>query len=97
MWNRVQHVVGVVASNSRSLVVDVNSNRVEGLNSVIAKLVGGKRTNLSSRQTYLTRCHTAVVSFNTKKPVYTLQKHILQKSPKCKSKLLEERRIQKNI
>ncbi|KOB67837.1 hypothetical protein OBRU01_19203 [Operophtera brumata] len=97
LWTRIRYIVSVVASNSRSLVYDVNSNRVECFNSVIAKLVGGKRINFSLRQTYQTRCNAAVVSFNTRKPVYTLQKNILGFSPKCKSKLLEERRLRKNI
>lgn len=51
--------------HSRSLIHNCTSNIVESFNAVIAKLVGGKRVNYSSRGSYAGRCAAAVVSFNT--------------------------------
>lgn len=47
-----------------------------------------KRINFCLRRSYQTRCATAVVSFNTKRPLYKLQKTILGVSPMSKSKHL---------
>ncbi|XP_038218891.1 uncharacterized protein LOC119837392 [Zerene cesonia] len=49
-WFRVRVIINSVASNSRSLYEDVDTNTVERLNSVIAKFVGGKRINFSFRR-----------------------------------------------
>jgi len=42
----------IVAHHAESLIYNVNNNAVEGFNSVVAKYVGGKRVNFSSRGTY---------------------------------------------
>lgn len=39
----------IVAHHAQSLIYNVNNNAVEGFNSVVAKYVGGKRVNFSSR------------------------------------------------
>ena len=72
-WAKIQYIVGLVASHSRSLINDCDSNSVEQFNSIVAKFVGGKRTNLIQRQTYQSRCAAAVVAFNTKIPLYNIQ------------------------
>lgn len=96
VWAKIQYIVGIVATHSRSLINDYDSNAVEQFNSIIAKFVAGKRTNLVQRQTYQSRCAAAVVSYNTKSALYNLQKSLLGKSPKSKSKAFEEKRIQRN-
>ncbi|CAB3237971.1 unnamed protein product [Arctia plantaginis] len=95
-WAKIQYIVGIVAAHSRSLINDCDSNAVEQFNSIIAKFVGGKRTNLVQWQTYQSRCAAAVVAFNTKRPLYNIQKSLLGKSPKSKSKTFEGKKIQKN-
>lgn len=95
-WLKIKAIVGCVASHSRSLINDVDSNDVERFNGIVAKFVGGKRINFSLKQSYQARCSAAVVSYNTKKPLYTLQKSILGCSPSSGAKKLEERRIRKN-
>lgn len=45
-WSKIQHILGIVARHSRSLISDFDSNAVEQFNSIIAKFVGGNRTNL---------------------------------------------------
>ncbi|XP_069355893.1 uncharacterized protein [Maniola hyperantus] len=65
-WFKIQYIVGIVATHSRSLINDFDSNTVEQFNSIIAKFVGSKRTNLIQRQTYQSRCAAAVVAYNTK-------------------------------
>lgn len=50
--------------NSKSLIIDVDNNICEQLNSVINKYISGKRINLSQRNAYNTRVEAAVISFN---------------------------------
>lgn len=56
----------MVADKASSLIHDLNNNKVECLNAVVAKLNGGKRINFTSRMSYKSRCEAAVVSFNTR-------------------------------
>lgn len=96
IWPKIQSIVGMVASNSRSLIHDVDSNSAETYNSVVAKFVGGKRVNYSLRQDYRTRCLAAVVSYNTKKSLHSLGKNILGHSPKTTvRRRFEENKIKK--
>ncbi|CAK1590870.1 unnamed protein product, partial [Parnassius mnemosyne] len=94
-WFRLKVILNSVASKSRSLLEDVDTNAVERFNSVVAKFVGGKRINFASRRSYQARCSAAVVSYNTKRPLYTLHKKILGKSPVGSLQKLEGRREQK--
>ncbi|CAG4930765.1 unnamed protein product [Parnassius apollo] len=71
-----------VASKSQSLVEDVDTNAAERFNSVIAKMVGGKRIIFCLRRGYQERCAAAVVSFNNKLPRHTIQKKLLGKKSK---------------
>jgi putative phage-type endonuclease len=67
--------------HSRSLLHDIDSNVIEQFDSIVAKFVGGKRINYSKGRSYRARYHAAVVSFNTKRPHYSLHKTIVGKSP----------------
>ncbi|KOB52290.1 hypothetical protein OBRU01_26165, partial [Operophtera brumata] len=82
LWQRIRILAANVASHSRSLIEDVDSNVVEQFNGVIAKLVGGKRINYSQRRSYQTRCAGAVISFNTGKLLSTVHRNIIKKSPR---------------
>ena len=68
------------------MIENVDSNVVESLNGIIAKLIGGKRVN----------CAVTVIK-NTKRPLYTLHKVLLHRSPnkKCPSSILELNRLKK--
>lgn len=59
-WFRIQSIIQSVASKSRSLLEDVDTNTVERFNSAIAKVIGGKRINFSLRQEYRARCNALV-------------------------------------
>ncbi|KAF2901987.1 hypothetical protein ILUMI_04197 [Ignelater luminosus] len=75
-----------------SLIYDVDNNRVEMFNSIIAKFTGGKTINYCQRRSYQSRCAAAVVSLNTRKPIYTIKKYLsLGKSPGKYTKRLEFR------
>lgn len=67
--------------NSKSLIVDVDNNICEQFNSVINKYIGGKRINLSQRNSYNTRVEAAVISFNTNEYLRVITKHVIHKSP----------------
>lgn len=70
-----------LAFHSKSLLCNVTNNRAEQFNSIVAKLVGGKRVNFSLRNSYTARCHAAVVSFNSARPQYALYKSKFDRSP----------------
>lgn len=93
---KLQKNASQLAINSRSLLHCSTNNRAEQFNSIVAKMVGGKRVNFSIKDSYATRCYAAVVAFNTGKPQYTLYKSTINKSPGKSLKLLEVRRNAKN-
>nr|XP_049695083.1 uncharacterized protein LOC126054273 [Helicoverpa armigera] len=87
-----------IAFHSKSLLHNVTNNRAEQFNSIVAKLVGGKRINFSLKNSYTARCHAAVVSFNSARPQYNIYKSKFDKSPGMSLKRIEMarlRRIQK--
>lgn len=97
IWFRIKTIVTFVAAKSRSLINDADSNRVECFNSIVAKFVGGKRINFSMKRAYEARCEAAVVSFNSKRPLYTLQKTILGRSPRSsKLKRIDSRKANRS-
>lgn len=95
LWFRLKVILQSVASKSRSLLEDVDTNSVERFNSIIAKFVGGKRINFTTRRAYQSRCNAAVVSYNTNRPLYTLHKKMLGKSPRNCIKRLDRKRDMK--
>lgn len=88
-------IMSNLASHSPSLIHDVDSNAVERYNSIVAKLVGGKRINFSLKGSYQTRCNAAVVSFNSHKVLSSVYKTVVGKSPKGSIAILEKRRLKK--
>lgn len=100
LWLRITVIVSTLAGNARSLLHNHNSNIVESFNSTVAKFIGGKRINYTSRGSYATRCNAAVLSHNTKRPLYKLQKAILNTTPSSKiykaEKKLRHRYLTKN-
>lgn len=91
LWQRVKMLAANVASHSRSLIEDVDSNVVEQFNGVIAKLVGGKRINYTQRRGYQARCSGAVISFNTGKLLSTVLRNTHNKSPSIRLKTYYDR------
>ncbi|KAE9524511.1 hypothetical protein AGLY_015099 [Aphis glycines] len=82
----------IVAHHAQSLIHNVNNNAVEGFNSVVAKYVGGKRVNFSSRGSYSARCNTAVTSYNFgPKYISNLHKQITNTSPGLFTKQYKKR------
>ncbi|KAL5236469.1 hypothetical protein ACI65C_003879 [Semiaphis heraclei] len=91
--------VRYLARNSRSLLQNVDSNVVESLNGIIAKLIGGKRINFAMSRSYQGRVAAATVMKNTKRPMYKLHKTLLEHSPgkKWPSSKLEIQRQRKQL
>ncbi|XP_073953228.1 LOW QUALITY PROTEIN: uncharacterized protein [Choristoneura fumiferana] len=96
LFRKLSALASQMALNSKSLLYDVNNNRAEQFNSIVAKHVGGKRINFSLKKSYTARCHAAVVSFNTGKPLTCLYKTNFEKSPKKSIKDLELKRCERN-
>lgn len=88
-------VMGKTADYSKSLLFNSSNNSVEQLNSIIAKFVGGKRVNFCLKRSYQSRCHAAVVSHNSKSPLYALYKSMFNKSPGNVCKLWQKRQSSK--
>jgi len=93
------HHVRYLDRHSRSLLQNVDSNVVESLNGIIAKLIGGKRINFAMLRSYQGRCSAATLMKNTKRPSYNLHKILLKRSPGTKnpSSILETRRLKERI
>ncbi|CAB3223521.1 unnamed protein product [Arctia plantaginis] len=92
LYNAITKLVSRLVNNSKSLIYSVNSNIAEVFNSIVAKFVGGKRINYSSRQSYSARCATSVVAFNTKQPITYLYEKVIHKKPNTLIRRLEFKR-----
>ena len=92
VFSRIMDVLNSVSDHSKSLIQDVNNNAVEQYNSVIAKFVGGKRINYCRKGSYQARCNAALVSFNSRSPIYNLHKFLYSRSPCKRVKILEKKR-----
>lgn len=57
---------------SNSLLQNVDSNVVQSLNGIIAKLIGGKQIHFAKSRSYQGRCAAATVIKYTKRPMHTL-------------------------
>ncbi|KAL4717055.1 hypothetical protein ACJJTC_016942 [Scirpophaga incertulas] len=95
LWSRICLLMSNLSSHAPSLIHDVDNNTVERYNSIVAKIVGGKRINFSKRGSYQTRCHAAVVSFNTHKVISSVYKSMTGHSPRGSVKRLESRRMKR--
>ncbi|VVC89880.1 unnamed protein product [Leptidea sinapis] len=78
---QINAIVSNVASKSRSLIEDVNTNTLECFNSVIAKLTGGKRINFALKVGKEYARQPLFSAFNTKSTVSTIQKAITSNAP----------------
>lgn len=97
MKQEVTTLINRLARHTRSLILDVDSNAVERFNSIVAKMVGGKRINFASGQSYRYRCHTAQMQHNTGRAYSTFME---KTQPNTKNELMtkiETFRINKNI
>lgn len=67
--------------NADSLIENVDNNLCEQLNSLINKHIGGKRINYTQKNNYTTRVEAAVVAFNSKNYLRSVQKKMVLYSP----------------
>ena len=93
----IQKVIDKLCTHADSLLYSYNSNSVESFNSIVAKLVGGKRINFSLKKGYETRCAGAVTQFNTKQLHTKVHRKLFNSSP-CKTvEKLEKQRTSENL
>ncbi|KAL4127211.1 hypothetical protein QTP88_011402 [Uroleucon formosanum] len=90
-------IIRQLGRHSKSLMQDVDSNIVESYNSIIAKVIGGKRVNYALKRSYVGRCYAATVAKNSRRPIYSMYKVInkISPNPKTHSILYEQRKLQK--
>jgi len=74
-------IVSRLSKNADSLILDVDNNICEQLNSTINKFLGGKRINFTQKSSYTTRVNAAVISFNSKEYLRAIKKHVANTSP----------------
>lgn len=77
----IRNIVYRLAANTESLIENTDNNPCEQFNSLINKHIGGKRINFTQGNNYKTRIEAAVVAFNSKNYIRTVQKKIMSKSP----------------
>lgn len=77
----IDTILSRLTNNASSLIMDVDNNACEQLNSVVNKFLGGKRINFTQKSSYSTRVQAAVVSYNSKEYLRTVRKHITHTSP----------------
>jgi len=77
----IDTIVSRLTNNANSLIMDVDNNVCEQLNSVINKFLGGKRINFTQKSSYSTRVHAAVVSYNSEEYLRAVKRHITHTSP----------------
>lgn len=82
--------VKYLATHSKSLLYNVDTNTVEQFNSIICKHIGGKRINYCSRRSFQARCEASAVEWNTKHFVSILSQSLTGRMPAL-TKKIEER------
>lgn len=93
IWLDIQKCVSRLVHNAGSLILDVTNNCAEQFHSIIAKFIGGKRVNFTSRGSYQTRCYGAVTSWNSESATHIcLQKKLTNQSPGQFTKHYTERK-----
>jgi len=73
-------IISRLSKNADSLILDVDNNICEQLNSIINKFLGGERINFSQKSSYITRINAAVISFNSKEYLRAIKKHVTNTS-----------------
>lgn len=81
LMDEIKNIVLRLTNNADSLIENVDNNPCEQFNSLINKHIGGKRINFTQSHNYQTRIEAAVVAFNSKNYVRTINKKITTKSP----------------
>lgn len=66
LYDDFAQVLNRVAYHTSSLLADMDNNPAENFNSLVNKLIGGKRVNYSLRGSYEARCFAAATTFNRK-------------------------------
>lgn len=93
IWTDIQQFLLSLIANAESLIIDVTNNTVEQFNNVIAKFIGGKRVNFTTRGSYQARCFGAVTSWNSELATHSrIQKKIQGHSPGKYTKHFIERK-----
>lgn len=74
MMAEIRNIIYRLSVNADSLIENVDNNPCEQFNSLINKRVGGKRINFTQKNNYKTSVEAAVIEFNSKNYLRTLQK-----------------------
>ncbi|CAN7951097.1 unnamed protein product, partial [Ixodes pacificus] len=82
LYDEIAVAANRLVNNVSSLILDVDNNAAEHVNSLVAKFVGGKRVNFSLRGSYRMRCLGAAVAFNSPGKYHrAVHKSLCKKSP----------------
>lgn len=77
----IYKIMSRLVNNCSSLIEDLDNNICEQFNSIINKHVGGKRIKFSQSHNYSTRVKAAIIAFNSKTYLRTINKKLINFSP----------------
>lgn len=92
---KVEDALDYLSRFAESLLYNYTSNAAECCNSIISKMTGGKRLNLSKRGSYSARVTTASLHYSNRRALSSACESIGLQSPKTAIQL-ERQRITKN-
>jgi len=81
MLVEIRAALSRVRDNAKSLLFSTTNNLAEAFNSIVAKLIAGKRINFARRYAYQMRCSAAAIQFNTKSFSSALHRKVIGRSP----------------
>lgn len=93
LYQKVENAIMFLSGYSDSLLLNLSTNAVESFNSVICKLIGGKRIDYSKRGSYNARVSGAVVQFNTQQVLTELHGAVCNSVPTVIENLEKQRQI----
>ena len=76
LLDKIRNVMNTLSISAESLVQHMTNNAAELFNSVICKVIGGKRIDFGKRGSYNARIYAAVLQFNTQQMLTELYKSL---------------------
>jgi len=93
LYQKVEAPLRYLSCFSDSLILNHTNNPAEWFNSIIAKLIAGKRINFGARGSYNARIAGAVLQYNTQQVLTQLHESMCDSVPPLVEKLEKRRQI----
>lgn len=93
LLQQLEMIMRDLSSHSRSLVQLLTNNAAEGFNSVVCKLLGGKRCFSGARGSYNARVYAAVLQYNGSRCLAALFESMKKNVPPMLNAMYKRRRV----